>query len=340
MTLMSFEEALQSADADEKRPHVLLGNGFSRACRNDIFAYDALFERADFQNLSIHARQAFEALGTTDFEITMRALRSASALVALYEPSHSALTQRLRDDAAGLREVLVEAIAGSHPDFPSTIADEAYAACKAFLANFDRIFTLNYDLLLYWTLMQHEIEPDVPCDDGFRKPDTEDADYVTWEPENTHFQNVYYLHGGLHLFDAGTELQKYTWVNTGVRLIEQIRNALAGNLYPLFVAEGDSDQKLNRIRHNAYLSKAERSLLSLGGTVFIYGHSLAENDQHIFRALSKSKVKRLLISLYGDPTSETNRRVRARAASLVALRPTKKPLEVSFFSAESATVWG
>ena len=31
---------------NEQKVHVLLGNGFSRACREDIFAYGSLFERA------------------------------------------------------------------------------------------------------------------------------------------------------------------------------------------------------------------------------------------------------------------------------------------------------
>jgi hypothetical protein len=64
--LLTFQDALARAPAN-KQPHLLLGNGFSRACRNDIFAYDALFDRADFNRLSPSARQAFEALETTDF---------------------------------------------------------------------------------------------------------------------------------------------------------------------------------------------------------------------------------------------------------------------------------
>ena len=134
-----------------------------------------------------------------------------------------------------------------------------------------------------------------------------DAEYVTWEPENTYQQNVYYLHGALHIFDAGVEIQKYTWINTGIRLIEQVRTALQQNLYPLFVAEGASSQKLARIRHSDFLSKAQRSMLGLGGALFTYGHSLAANDSHILRLIVKSKVKQLFVGIYGaDFTSETN----------------------------------
>jgi hypothetical protein len=69
--IISFEEALAKS---EGKKHLLLGNGFSRACRDDIFAYSALFQRADFSALSPTARNAFDSLGTTDFEIVMKAL--------------------------------------------------------------------------------------------------------------------------------------------------------------------------------------------------------------------------------------------------------------------------
>ena len=47
MALLTFEQALARVRAG-KVPHLLLGNGFSRACREDIFADHALFDRADF----------------------------------------------------------------------------------------------------------------------------------------------------------------------------------------------------------------------------------------------------------------------------------------------------
>jgi hypothetical protein len=224
--------------------HALLGYGFSRACRDDIFGYGALFDRADFASLSQFAREAFNVLGTTDFEVVMRALRDASTLARLYETSDPDIAERMRGDAVGLREVLVRAIAGSHPAVPAEVPREAYESCKHFLNLFNSIFTVNYDLLLYWALMQEDIQPVIACDDGFRTPPEGPAEYVTWEPDISYDQNVYYLHGALHLFDAGPELQKYTWINTGVPLIQQVRDALERDLYPLFVAEGLASQSM------------------------------------------------------------------------------------------------
>ncbi|MEP7009114.1 MAG: DUF4917 family protein [Acidobacteriota bacterium] len=337
--VLSFSEALSQVPSS-KGPHLLLGNGFSRACRNDIFAYDSLFHRADFATLSPAARGAFDALKTTDFEVVMKALRNAAALVSRYRPTDTDLAQRLANDADGLREVLVHAIADSHPEWPGDIAPEDFAACRAFLGHFDRIFTLNYDLLLYWALMQAEIPPPLRCDDGFRTPDAGPAGYVTWEPENTYQQNVYYLHGALHLYDAGAELQKYTWTNTGVRLVEQVRAALEADRYPVFVAEGTSSQKLERIKHSDYLSKAYRSFSQLGGDLFVYGHSLAPSDEHILRLIEKGKVRRIFVSLFGVPEAEHNTRLIVRAAQLGRRRSARHPLELAFFDAATCSVWG
>ena len=80
MKLINFDEAVVQA-SDLGKVHTLLGNGFSRACRDDIFSYDALFDRADFKGLSHHIRDAFDALGTQDFEAVIRTLRHAASLL-------------------------------------------------------------------------------------------------------------------------------------------------------------------------------------------------------------------------------------------------------------------
>lgn len=334
-TLISFEEALERSEDGHR--HLLLGNGFSIACRPDIFLYGRLFEQANFDRLP-RAREAFDALGSTDFERVIRALRDFAAIASIYAGSPA----DAKADADALREVLVQTIADSHPARPSDITADEYAHCKRFLSNFERIFTLNYDLLLYWALMHDEIEPDVACDDGFRKPEDDyEASYVTWEPENTYEQNVYYLHGALHLFDAGTELQKYTWVNTGIPLIDQIRDALSRNYFPLFVAEGTSDEKFTRIRHSDYLAKAYRSFIPITGSLFVHGHSLAANDDHVLNVIGKGRTRRLLVGIHGSLVSDSNQAIVRKALLLAESRRSRKyQLEVVFYQSESAHVWG
>jgi hypothetical protein len=83
MTLLSFAEALNESERHSRR-HLLLGNGFSIACRPDIFAYGRLYEQADFSKVSATAKRAFEALGTQDFERVIKLLRDAAKVVRAY----------------------------------------------------------------------------------------------------------------------------------------------------------------------------------------------------------------------------------------------------------------
>ena len=340
MTVLTFDAAIAEAQRYNKR-HLLLGNGFSIALRPEIFQYGKLYEQADFSKLSPTAKLAFEALGTQDFERVIKALRDTRKVLAAYGGVSPSLLATLESDADGLRELLVQTIASSHPAWPGELTEDEFVACRRFISYFDSVYTFNYDLLLYWVQM-HTPEGVAPwSDDGFRKSEDDfDADYVVWEPSKSHEQNTHYLHGALHVFDAGTEIQKYTWRNTGVRLIDQIRHALSKDFYPLFVSEGTSDEKYERIRHNDYLAKAYRSFCEIGGALFIYGHSLAENDEHYLRRIEKGKIAHAYIGLYGDPNSASNRKIVRRAEKMVNARRGRIPLAVTYFDAASAKVWG
>lgn len=340
MTIMSFEQAIIQSEEYGSR-HVLLGNGFSIACRPDIFVYGRLFDHADFSTLSPAACKTFEVLNTQDFEYVIRVLRDASRMVALYNRVPKDLADRMRKDAEGLKSVLVNAIASRHPEMPSDISEDEYVACQHFLSYFKNIYTLNYDLLLYWAKM-HTAEGEAPnSDDGFRKPEYNiEADYVTWEPHQTHGQNLWFLHGALHIFDSGNEVRKFTWVNTGIRLIEQIRDALHRDYFPLFVAEGTSREKQARIKHSDYLAKAYRSFSEIQGCLFVYGHSLAENDEHFLQRIEKGKIQHLFVGLYGDQNKIENKRIIRRAHRMVTARGSRRPIQVSFYDSETARVWG
>jgi hypothetical protein len=349
--LITFDEAITSAAQYSKR-HLLLGNGFSIACRADIFHYGSLFAQADFSEAP-RAAAVFGALGTQDFEAAIRALESAAQILPVY--SDGKIPALMLHHAQVLKEILVETIAANHPHIPADIPDERFWACRRFLANFaqeggGQIYSLNYDLLLYWTLM-HEDMPfgkaiRLEKNDGFgNDEDDPDADYVVWQGETgAHNASVHFLHGALHLFDSGSELKKYTWIRKGVPLVDQARTAIGTGAFPLFVAEGSSTQKKNKIRHNAYLYQGLKQLtanaLQTKCCFFIFGHSLDANDDHILSKLGHGRFPRLYVGIYGDPGAPNNRRAMARAQGLAALRSARNPLEITFYDAESANVWG
>jgi hypothetical protein len=356
--LISFAEALKAAEQYGKK-HLLLGNGFSIACKPDIFAYGSLFEEAK-KTMSKELAAIFAAMGTQDFEEVIRALQHAAAIVSVYRPKFTTTQRLLLSDADKLKKDLVEAVAGRHPARPNEISDNRYHACRTFLANFigdgvgGKIYTMNYDLLLYWAVMHEEEDPEnlisLQHDDGFRKDgDDYDAPYVEWQGEGAaHGQCIHYLHGALHLFDAGHQLQKYTWVNTGKALVDQANEALKNNFFPLFVAEGDSKSKLTKIQHSAYLHHCFKSFAGVcqtgsrnGTALFVYGHSFAKNDAHVLDQIGHGKISHLFVSLYGDPSSKTNLAIRAGVERIAALRPKTFPaLKFDFFDAASAKVWG
>ena len=338
--LMTFDEALAHSSQIANEPHVLLGNGFSISCRPGAFNYAALLDEATFDGAQGDVLEVFRLLGTTDFEKVIELLRLAGALADRYGPG-TGIGDQLRHDAAVVREALAQTLSARHPDLPFDISAEEYTAARQFLSNFRKIYTLNYDMLLYWAVLQ-ELDPPVPTDDGFRGADT-DADYVVWEPYlDFGSQRLLFLHGALHLYDSGSELSKITWSRTGIPLVDQIRNALASGRYPLIVTEGTSAEKEAKILHNAYLNHAIRSFAKIQKTLFIYGHSLAANDAHILRRIEEGKLDRLYVSVFGDPTSEANASLMARAQAMVSNRAqlSTRALEVRYFDAESANVWG
>lgn len=340
MTVLSFDEAISDAARYPKR-HVLLGNGFSIACRPDRFTYGALLDEATFDGASADLQAVFALLGTTDFEHVIQLLRLAADLCESYRTADDELHLRLRADAAIVQEALARVLAARHPDVPFDISEAEYQGARSFLANFERIYTLSYDMLLYWTAMQ-DIDPDIVRNDGFGNPEDDNADYVVWQPYVTFTsQRLFYLHGSLHLYDSGTELVKITWSRTQVPLIDQIRDALADGRYPLIVTEGTSAEKVTKILHSAYLNHAIRSFSSITGALFMYGLSLAPNDEHLLRRITENTgLRAIYLSVYGDPTSASNREIMSRAEQLSEGRPQNRPLEVHFFDADSARVWG
>lgn len=343
---VSFDAAMKLING-ARNIHLLLGNGFSIALKPDIFSYGSLFENADFSSAP-KIKELFVKLGTQDFEIAIRHLQDAKKVSGVYQPENKELLNILEADAKAIKGALVSAIAKRHPDRPYDITKEQYKACRAFLQRFRHIYTLNYDVLLYWALLQDDVDDfDLRADDGFRHPEANpDLPYVSWQDAQS--ATVHYLHGALHLFDNGTEIIKYTWSKTDKAIVDQIRDALDEDKFPLFVAEGSSESKVERILHNAYLHKALRSFESccnsLNNAIVIFGHSLAPNDQHIFRRISVGSAANLLVGLYGDPTSESNKVKIAKADELIALRTQlrgpKLPLNVTFYQAETAKVWG
>lgn len=358
MSLITFQEALAKAQGCTTK-HLLLGNGFSIACVPTIFTYRSLFDEADFSSYP-EIRLAFQLLDTTDFELVIHALEKAATVVPAYDNNSQELLAKMKTDALAIKDLLISTIASRHPAYPSEITEDSYSLCRTFLSHFihkdnkGRIYSLNYDLLLYWTLM-HELDDKQSVsqfsdgfgrDSWFENGESYASDILTWQGKSSS-QNIHYLHGALHLYDKGDALQKFSWNDKGLSLIDQSRQAMIEGKFPLFVTEGDNFKKMEKINHNPYLFNSYKSFEDMsnagigkvGNTcLFTYGVSFSDNDKHIFNKIAGGRIKQMYVGIYGDINSLANRSIVALAEALKGHR-SQHSLEIIYYCARSANVW-
>lgn len=293
--LLSFDQVVEQAE----KPHLLLGNGFSMAYDPDRFSYTSLLQSAIDDGIITEESEIirlFRSLNTTDFERVIRLLDEAAIASDIYGAKD--VQQKLLTDADALKEHLVAIVTNNHPEKSTSIVPSEREACLNFLQPFGRIYSLNYDLLLYWVIMDLVNSGNTNYTDGFSNTEysTDDA-YVVYANDSSVPQNLYFLHGALHLFDAGDEFHKITYNNSDVCLVDQIKQALADKKYPVFISEGTSEQKMEKIIHNAYLNHCYKSLKKIGGDIVIFGTLLKKNDEHILNAILNSDVKNIYLGV-------------------------------------------
>lgn len=308
----TFQECIEISTQATGNRHLILGNGFSVGLFPNIFNYKALADRADSETI----KKLFASLNTTDFEDVMRQVTNALKIAELY-PEGTALTPKLNHDLEELKTALIDVITTSHPTNPQSISEEQYQSCYKFLKNFEggKKYSFNYDLILYWVYMHFLNDSDSPLisDDGFRYPKNNQT-IVQWDIGREKKQNIYYFHGAMHIFSDGANIEKYTWINSGKTISEQVRESINLQKYPVFISEGTTEQKLARIMENSYLGRGFSSLHSIRGSLFIFGHSIRDEDNHVFDLVNdKSGVKNIFISLFGDIQSMENQKIITRA---------------------------
>ncbi len=338
-TIHTFEQCLAIANKKASKKHLILGNGFSLARFPNIFNYKALADNVK----SPEVKNLFEALGTSDFEYVMRRLTDALELVNIYSKNdpNNPIANQIESHRDQIRDGLIQAISVSHPEKPSLITDEQYESCRLFLEHFDdgKKYTFNYDLLLYWVYM-HFLDikdKELKFDDGFRHPEEDDST-VTWEIGREINQNVYYIHGAMHIFNYGAEVEKFTWINTGLTISDQVRKSIDKGKYPIFISEGTTEHKLSRIQNFSYLGRSFSSLKSITGNLFIFGHSIGNQDDHVFNYINRNqKLKNIFISIFGDVDSDDNQRIISKVKKWADKHPYRN---YYFYDAADANVWG
>lgn len=340
--IKTFEECI--AQAGKAKKHLMLGNGFSVSLFPSIFNYKRLAENIESDRINM----LFEAIDTPDFEFVMRRLLEAVDIIRHYDSSEC-ITGRINEDIEELKRTLIQVISKSHPPKPSEITDHQYYSCRQFLLNFEngKTYTFNYDLILYWVLMHFNEDKvlKLPCDDGFRYPHSDE--YIPEEERDTSLhweigresgQSTYYIHGAMHIFSDGSDIEKLSYANLGVPLAEQVKQAIDQNRFPVFISEGSTDHKLARIKKNGYLSRTFSSLKSITGNLFIFGHSIRDEDDHVFDFINNNNRNlKIYIGIYGDSSEPHNQVIINKIERWRKSYPSKT---FELYDSSSVDVWG
>jgi len=268
---------------------LLVGNGASRAVWDD-FGYDSLFENArtvEEKPLSQSELSVFDALQTRSFEQVLSALKTTSRVNKALAVSSAAPRNRYY----AIKEALINTVHAVHIPW-RLIVPATLAAISEELGRYRTVFTTNYDLLNHWAI-QHQ--PDA-ISDLFQGTEPR-FDLSAAATDKT---RLLYLHGGLHLVrnqdgtarklmtTEGTLLGSFA-INNTIKTLDDV---------PLFVNEGQSQDKLRTIRSSDYLSFCYDQLLGHGEGLCIFGHALGEQDNHIIQALRQAQPKVVAISIY------------------------------------------
>lgn len=294
--LPDYKSVIEKLKKRNKPKHLLMGNGFSMSYDHKIFSYNALYdfiEKLEDPTLT----KLFGIINTKNFEQIMRQLDNFIEMAKAFD-SDGKLTQILGKANLLLQKSLIDAVSSLHPEHVFEISEEKSNACFAFLKEYlgedGKVFSTNYDLLLYWVLMRNESKN---ANDGFGREHLnpvetrrkqEDAQYgeLYWG-KNKEEQKIFHVHGTLPIFDTGIEIEKEVYRDRSY-LLENIKERMILKDYPVFVTAGDGKEKLKQIYHNRYLTYCYENLSNITGSLVSFGFSFGEYDYHIIDAVNKA----------------------------------------------------
>ena len=273
-------------------PTLLLGNGFSTNLWR-AFCYQQLFAEAQ---LAGPEQKLFARMKSTDFEEVLDALTTS---ITVNRALGIEITELSRAKRA-IRKGLFTAVRQIHPPHRSLIGPAHPHEIAKLLTKYKQIFTLNYDLIPYWSLAtirdRYDVNDFFPSPDRLFNPDS--------AREGT---TIYFLHGALHLWHDAVSETTGKLTSAGRKdndLLKQIRQngARHERRQPLLVSEGSAAQKQRRIRASDYLRFAHQNLRKNEQPLVIFGASLAAQDVHIVNALKAKPNRPLAVSIYrGTP---------------------------------------
>ena len=337
--LSDFREILE-ATAPAASRGLLLGNGFSiGAC--PAFSTAALAEGVQRRLLanSTHPHVA-EHFASSQGPVENR--------IAQLQHCPHCVTYLVH-----LRQALIDAILETSPTGHSELP---FSLCCgfSFLAQAGQVFTLNYDLLLYWLVLHRlncsictQSHSDAIFGDGFAKSYTGTDGFRRCRWRNyfpAEYRPIYFIHGAMHLIAENGSATKLVvpsgdgaspFPPTLSELVQKRR--FKGLLPPLFIAEATPSAKMGQIEQNEYLRTAIRCFSSMPGHMIAHGVGFNEQDEHLWQRIEQNDcLKSLNVGIYGGLTEEWNQRLIERVGAIASRHG---HLTLRFYQSQSAPVW-
>lgn len=329
---ITYEEMIEKFEKKNKTVSLLMGNGFSIAYDSNMFSYNKLAEF--IKNIgSINAKKLFNIFGTSNFELIMEQLDKTLKISEEFGANENFI-ENIKSSTEELKNNLINAVSGLHPEQVFDMSESKSKNCKNFFKLFTKtkgeLFTTNYDLLMYWVLMRNEDIKEF-VSDGFGGNDFEG---IIWG-NNKDSQNIHFLHGALQIFDNGIEIEKETY-NGKNYVLDNIKDRIKNNQYPVFVTSGNGDDKLKQIKHNSYLSFCYDRLCNVEDSLVTFGFNFGDYDDHIVKAINKAakiSTRNFLKSIYIGYYSEADKAHIKRIANKFKTR------KVFLYCTKDVNVW-
>lgn len=277
--------------------NILLGNGASIAIDNRL-SYRSLYEQVcEGGGLNPEIIAMFEHFRTTNFEFIMKLLLEASLVNEVLEIDD----EKTKDYYHEIRDSLINTIRDIHPTHESV--ENLLPKIASFLMNFTTVLSLNYDLLVYWSML--EMNEELKCKwfkDGYvhGEFDNEFDEYMYKpQPPAEGATLVLYPHGSLFFVTDIYGNEEKLSRSEDVILLETILARWKEKDYiPLFVSEGDTTAKFHAITRSNYLNKVYDSVKTIDGSLVIYGWSASVQDEHIFEAIDHKGITDIAVSVH------------------------------------------
>jgi hypothetical protein len=343
--LENYKSVVDKLNKRKYPKHLIIGNGFSMAYDHKIFSYNALYdfiEKLQDPTLS----KLFEVINTKNFELVMRQLDNFIEIAKAFNEDGRLITALTQANQL-LQQSLIDAVSKLHPEHVFEVSETESKSCFNFLGEYlnneGKIFSTNYDLLLYWVFMRNKPESSI---DGFGKEHLnpiatrrgqENAEFgeLYWGKHKEE-QTVFYLHGTLPIFDTGTEIEKEVYRDRHY-LLENIKERMNNKEYPIFVTAGNGTEKLKHIYHNRYLTHCYENLSKITGSLVSFGFNFGEYDEHIIDAINKAskrgaqsgdKLFSVYIGVYLESDLEHVKKIQG-----------KFDCKVNVYNAQTANIW-